>query len=87
MNIFLGKLLQAIAFVPSVVQGIEGLFGGHSGQQKKESAISFVAAALQMTEAIAARDIVSEDDFKAGLSKVIDGTVQCLNASSWSKAK
>jgi hypothetical protein len=40
-----------------------------------------------MTEAIAARDIVSEDDFKAGLSKVIDGTVQCLNASSWSKAK
>jgi len=87
MNIFLGKLLQAIAFVPSVVQGIEGLFGGHSGQQKKESAISFVSAALQMTEAIAARDIVSEDDFKAGLSKVIDGTVQCLNASSWSKAK
>ena len=87
MNIFLGKVLQAIAFVPSVVQGIEGLFGGHSGQQKKESAISFVSAALQMTEAIAARDIVNEDDFKAGLSKVIDGTVQCLNASSWAKAK
>lgn len=87
MNLFLGKLLQAIAFVPSVVQGIEGLFGGHSGQQKKESAISFVSAALQMTEAIAARDIVSEDDFKAGLSKVIDGTVQCLNASSWAKGK
>ena len=40
-----------------------------------------------MTEAIAARDIVSEDDFKAGLSKVIDGTVQCLNASSWAKGK
>lgn len=67
--------------------GVEGLFGGHSGQQKKESAISFVSAALQMTEAIAARDIVNEDDFKAGLSKVIDGTVQCLNASSWAKAK
>jgi hypothetical protein len=87
MNLFLGKLLQAIAFVPSVVQGIEGLFGGHSGQQKKESAISFVSAALQMTEAIAARDIVSVDDFKAGLSKVMDGTVQCLNASSWAKGK
>ena len=87
MNLFLGKLLQAIAFVPSVVQGIEGLFGGHSGPEKKESAISFVSAALQMTEAIAARDIVNEDDFKAGLSKVIDGTVQCLNASSWATAR
>lgn len=32
-------------------------------------------------------EIVLEGDFKAGLSKVIDGTVQCLNASSWSKAK
>ena len=87
MNIFLGKLLQAIAFVPSVVQGIEGLFGSRSGQEKRESAISFISAALQMTEAISAREIVNEDDFKTGLSKVIDGTVQCLNASSWAKAK
>jgi hypothetical protein len=87
MNIFLGKLLQAIAFVPSVVQGIEGLFGIRSGQEKKESAISFISAALQMTEAISAREIVNENDFKSGLSKVIDGTVQCLNASSWAKAK
>jgi hypothetical protein len=87
MNIFLGKLLQAIAFVPSVVQGIEGLFGTRSGSEKKESAISFISAALQMTEAIAAREIVDENDFKSGLSKVIDGTVQCLNASSWAKAK
>jgi hypothetical protein len=87
MNVFLGKLLQAIAFVPSVVQGIEGLFGNRPGQEKKESAISFISAALQMTEAIAAREIVNEDAFKAGLSKVIDGTVQCLNSSSWAKAK
>jgi hypothetical protein len=69
------------------VQGIEGLFGTRSGSEKKESAISFISAALQMTEAIAAREIVDENDFKSGLSKVIDGTVQCLNASSWAKAK
>jgi len=30
----------------------EGLFGSHSGEQKKESAISFVAAALQLTESV-----------------------------------
>ena len=61
----------------------EGLFGSQSGQQKKDSAISFVAAALQLTEAVANREIVDEAKFKEGLSKMIDGTVECLNASSW----
>jgi hypothetical protein len=80
---FLQKLLQGISFVPAIVNSIEGLFGGQSGQQKKDSAVSFVAAALQLTEAVANREIVDEAKFKEGLSKVIDGTVECLNASSW----
>jgi hypothetical protein len=80
---FLQKLLQGIAFVPAIVNSIEGLFGGQSGQQKKDSAVSFVTAALQLTEAVANREIVDEVKFKEGLSKVIDGTVECLNASSW----
>jgi hypothetical protein len=84
---FLSKLLRGIAFIPAVVQGIEGLFGGRSGNDKKEAALSFVSAALSMTEAIAAREIVDEDKFREGLGKVVDGTVQCLNASSWSKSK
>ena len=82
---FLQKLLQGIAFVPAVVNGIEGLFGSRTGQEKKESALSFVSAALQLTEAVASREIVDEEKFKVGLSKVIDGTVECLNASSWAK--
>lgn len=84
---FLQKLLQGIAFVPAVVNSIEGLFGSHSGQEKKDSAISFVSAALQLTEAVANREIVDEVKFKEGLSKVIDGTVECLNASSWAPGK
>jgi hypothetical protein len=84
---FLQKLLQGIAFIPAVVNGIEGLFGSRSGQEKKDSALSFVSAALQLTEAVANREIVDEDRFKEGLSKVIDGTVECLNASSWARAK
>jgi hypothetical protein len=84
---FLQKLLQGIAFVPAVVNGIEGLFGNRSGTEKKESAISFVGAALQLTEAVSNREIVDEAKFKLGLSKVIDGTVDCLNASSWARAK
>ena len=84
---FLQKLLQGISFVPAVVSSIESLFGSQSGEQKKDSAISFVAAALQMTEAVANREIVDEDKFRAGLSEIVDGTVKCLNASVWAQKK
>jgi hypothetical protein len=82
---FVSKLLQGIAFVPAVVNGIEGLFGGRSGAEKKDAAMSFVSAALQLSDAVTSRHIVDEDKFKKGLSGVIDGVVLCLNASSWSK--
>jgi hypothetical protein len=70
---------------PATTRVSEGLFGSHSGEQKKESAISFVSAALQLTESVANREIVDELKFKEGLGKIIDGTVECLNASSWSR--
>ena len=38
------------------------------------------------TSPIASRDIADEEKFKEGLAKVIDGTVECLNASIWAKA-
>lgn len=82
---FLAKLLRGIAFVPAIVQGIESLFGGRTGADKKESALSFVTAAISMSEAIANREILDENKFRDGLSKIIDGTVQCLNASAWAK--
>jgi len=47
--------------------------------------MSFVQATLSMTESIASRDIADEAMFKEGLGKVIDGTVECLNASIWAK--
>ncbi len=84
---FLAKLLRGIAFIPAVVHGIEALFGGKSGTEKKEAALSFVGAALSMTEAISQRDIVDEARFRDGLGKIIDGVVQCLNASAWAKVK
>jgi len=84
---FLAKLLRGIAFVPAVVHGIEALFGGKSGNEKKEAALSFVGAALNMSEAISNREIVDETKFQDGLGKIIDGVVQCLNASAWAKSK
>jgi hypothetical protein len=82
---FLTQLLQGFAFVPALVNGIEGLFGNKSGSQKKDAAISFLQNALAMTDAVAAREIVDPEKFRAGIGLVIDGVVQCLNASAWAK--
>jgi hypothetical protein len=54
-------------------------------RKRKDAAMSFVSAALQVTDAVTSRHIVDEDKFKLGLSSVIDGVVLCLNASTWSK--
>lgn len=82
---FLAKLLQGIAFVPAVVHGIEALFGGKSGADKKNAAISFITSAIGLTDAIANKTVIDPDKFQSGLSKVIDGVVDCLNASAWAK--
>ena len=84
---FVSKLLQGIAFVPGIVHAVEGLFGGRPGDDKKAAALSFIQSALAMGEAVTSRDIVDDEKFKAGLSKIVDGTVDCLNASVWAKAK
>jgi hypothetical protein len=80
---FLSKLLQGITFVPAIVQGVEGVFGNKSGANKKAAALSFVQTAVCATDAIASKNIVDPNKFQDGLSKVIDGVVQCMNASVW----
>jgi hypothetical protein len=84
---FLSKLLRGLAFIPAVVHGIEGLFGSKTGSEKKEAALSFVGAAIALGEAISQREVVDEGKFRDGLGKIIDGVVQCLNASAWAKAR
>jgi hypothetical protein len=84
---FLSQLLRGIAFVPALVSGIEGLFGDKPGTEKKDAAMSFLQNALAMTDAVAAREIINPDRFRDGISKIIDGTVECLNASTWCKER
>jgi hypothetical protein len=84
---FLTALLQTIALVPVVVDDVEKLFSHRSGTEKKDAALSFLQAALSMSSAAANREIVDQGKFKDGLGGVIDGAVECLNASVWAKAK
>jgi hypothetical protein len=82
---FLTKLLQAIAFIPNVITALENLLKGHNGSEKKNAAMSFLQGALSITDAVSGKEIVDETLFRSGLSKILDGTVDCLNASVWAK--
>ncbi|MGA8273778.1 MAG: hypothetical protein WB919_19605 [Candidatus Sulfotelmatobacter sp.] len=65
----------------------EGLFGNKPGTEKKDAAMLFLQNALSTVDAVAAREIINPEEFRSGISKIIDGTVQCLNASTWCKER
>ena len=83
---FLNQLLRGISFIPALVSGIESLLGGRTGAEKKDAAMAFLENALATVDAVAAREIVNPEQFRSGISKIIDGTVTCLNASTWAKS-
>jgi hypothetical protein len=78
--------LRGITLLPSVIQGIESLFGTGTGEQKKDAALTIVSSAIKVTDAVAQKQIVDAPGFTAGLKAIIDGVVVCLNASIWHKA-
>lgn len=82
---FLDQILRAIAFIPSLVNGIESLFASRPGSEKKNAAMSFLESAIATVDAVSAREIVDPEKFHAGIGMVIDGIVQCLNSSAWAK--
>jgi hypothetical protein len=82
---FLKLFLRGLSVLPSVIQGIEAIYGAKTGDQKKAAALEMVSAAVKMTDAVANKTILNADAFTAGLGTVVDGVVACLNASIWAK--
>ena len=82
---FLKLFLRGIALLPSLIQGVEGLFGAKTGAQKKEAALQIVASAINVTDAVANKQIADSGKFTQGLGTIVDGVVACLNASIWAK--
>jgi hypothetical protein len=83
---FLKLLFRGIALLPSLIQGVEALFGAQSGEQKKDAALTIVTSAINVTDAVAQKQIMNAPGFTSGLSMIVDGVVACLNASIWHKA-
>ena len=82
---FLKVFPRGLAFLPTVLHGTEALFGAGNGEEKRKAAVEIVGAAINITDAVTNKQIADADRFTAGLSAIIDGVVECLNASVWAK--
>ena len=80
---FLKLFLRGVALLPSVVQGIEHLYGARTGAEKRQAAIDMVGASINLCDAVEAKTIVDSASFTAALGTIVDGVVACLNASLW----
>ena len=83
---FLKLFLRGVAFLPSVLQGIEAIFGVKTGAQKKAAALEIVGAAINVADAVSSKQIIDSTKFMDGLGLIIDGVVACLNASIWAES-
>jgi hypothetical protein len=82
---FLKLFLRSIALIPSLVQSVELLYGAKTGAQKKDAALSIVTSSINVADAVSQKQIADAPKFTAGLNLIVDGVVECLNASLWAK--
>lgn len=82
---YLTKLLHGLSYLPNIIEVVENLFANRGSDEKKTAAMTFLEATLSVGEALSTRQITDEAKFRMGLSKMIDGAVDCLNASAWTK--
>jgi hypothetical protein len=82
---FLALFLRTLTSLPTLIQSVESLHSASSGAQKKDAALALVGSSLSLADAVSTKQIADAPKFTAGLSLIIDGVVECLNASLWSK--
>jgi hypothetical protein len=83
---FFKMFLRGIALLPSLVQGVEALYGAKTGAQKRDATISIVGSSINMADAVSTKQIADSGKFTEGLNLIVDGVVECLNASIWASA-
>lgn len=84
---FLKVFLRGMALLPSVVQGVETLYGAKAGRRKRQAAVAILHASLSVAEAAESTAIADPAKFGEALGVIVDGVVACLNASIWARAR
>jgi hypothetical protein len=82
---FLTLFLRTLTSLPSLIQSVESLHAASTGAQKKDAALALVSSSLSLADAASAKQIADAPKFTAGLSLIVDGVVECFNASLWAK--
>ena len=82
---FLALFLRTLTSLPTLIQSVESLHSASSGAQKKDAALALVGSSLSLADAVSTKQIADAPKFTAGLSLIVDGVVECLNASLWAK--
>ena len=57
------------------------------GAEKNDAAMTFLENAIAMSDAIACREIVQSEQFKNGISQIVDGVVWCMNSPAWGEER
>jgi hypothetical protein len=83
---FLKLFLRSISLLPSLIQGVEALYGAKSGAQKKDAALAVISSSINVADAVSSKQIADSTKFTAGLGQIVDGVVTCLNASLWANS-
>lgn len=83
---FMKLFLKAIAAIPGVIQTTESRFTEKTGVQKRAAAVEIVGATIDVANAVSSKHIDAAGRFAAGPGQIIDGVVECLNASVWMKS-
>ena len=78
-------VLRSIAMLPGIIQDVEILHAAKTGAEKRDAAIAIAGSAINLADAVCARQIVDPAKFTAALGVLVDGIVACLNAGVWSK--
>ena len=84
---FLTKLFREIAFVPLLVLEVERMLGQKSGADEEERGATVDADDDVGYPRSGHQENCGRRRVSGRLGKVIDGVVQCLNASAWAKKK
>ncbi len=81
MNSFLNKFLKGLAYLPTVIMGVESVFGPKQGTTKKAQADEIVNTIMDTVNSVANGQIIDSKLFNEGKDEAIEGILKCLKAT------